>query len=576
MPTTQSDTGSITPALSVKARPIVVFRSEGERISVLIQTTDWSALERALEGVHNVYRQGNALVGPATPRLLELLYASLEGRLEFAEDVWKWYTGIRDREKLLEEAKKQECRPFEGPPAYRRLWPFQRRAVNFLLATNRAILGDAPGLGKTAEAVSAVSLTKHNRVLVICPANLRLWWAQEIALWGWPSEQVFVVSAKTRDVDLHAYLSRPAKEQPAWLVVNWDLLRLMPELQHVSFDWLVADEAHRAKNPETQQSRALKRLHADRRVLITATPYSNRPSELWHLLHVLDPTLYRSYWFFRSFYEVVDETLRIIDVRYRALLQRDLDSFMIRRLKSEVEAQLPPKRYQTVPLYMHPEQVKLYREMVRLLMMELDSGDVITAANMAVRLVRLRQVVSGTATLEHLGQQGDVSAKLDAVVDMIQDRLPVPTVVFTVFRATALSLARRLNELKTPIPTTCIIGGTKPTTGPGSVAQGVADFQSGKTKVFVATVRSGGEGLTLTASDTIVFIDKDWNPAVQEQAENRIHRLGQDRPCLIIDMHVDHTVDDYVDEVLERKLAMSEGVIAQEVREFLEDSLKYL
>jgi ATP-dependent DNA helicase len=104
----------------------------------------------------------------------------------------------------------------------------------------------------------------------------------------------------------------------------------------------------------------------------------------------------------------------------------------------------------------------------------------------------------------------------------------------------------------------------------------VLDFQVGKTKVFVATVRSGGEGITLTASDTVVFIDKDWNPAVQEQAENRIHRIGQARPCLIINLHVDHTVDDIVEAALERKIGMREGVIVQEVREFLEDSLKFI
>jgi len=360
--------------------------------------------------------------------------------------------------------------------------------------------------------------------------------------------------------------------------MNWELLRLMPELQHIEFDWLVADEAHRAKNAETQQSKALCKLSASRKLLITATPFSNRPGELWGLLHFLEPKEFRSYWYFRSLYTEMfrdwNGTEHVSGTRYPTLLKRDLDRFMIRRLKSQVEIQLPQKRYQTVPLYMHPEQVRLYREMVRLLMMELDSGEVVTAANAAVKLVRLRQVVSGTATLEHLGQQKDVSAKLDAAVDMIQDRLPVPTVVFTIFRATALSLARRLEKLN--IPCTCIIGGAKPTEGVGSIAQGVTDFQSGKTKVFVATVRSGGEGLTLTASDTIIFVDKDWNPAVQEQAENRIHRLGQNRACLIVDLHVDHTVDDYVDEALERKIEMREGVITQEVREFLEDSLAYL
>jgi SNF2 family DNA or RNA helicase len=311
-------------------------------------------------------------------------------------------------------------------------------------------------------------------------------------------------------------------------------------------------------------------------VLITATPFSNNPAELWNLLHILDPLMHRSYWYFRTFYSVTDETERVVDTRYRTLLHRELGRYMIRRLKSEVEVQLPPKRYQTMPLYMHPEQVKLYREMVHLMLMELDSGTVVTAANMGARLVRLRQIVSGTSTLEHLGQQSDISAKLDAVVDIIEDRLPSPTVVFTVFRATALSLARRLSELETPVPCTCIIGGSKPATGEGSVAQAVLDFQVGKTKVFVATVRSGGEGITLTASDTVVFIDKDWNPAVQEQAENRIHRIGQTRPCLIINLHVSHTVDDIVEAALERKIGMREGVIVQEVREFLEDSLKFI
>jgi SNF2 family DNA or RNA helicase len=259
-------------------------------------------------------------------------------------------------------------------------------------------------------------------------------------------------------------------------------------------------------------------------------------------------------------------------IRNLPLLKREVAPYMIRHLKAEVGIQLPPKRAQRMPLFMLPEQVAAYRDAVRLMMIELSDGTILDIPNIVAKLTRLRQITSGLATIKLAdGTPGpDISAKLDAAMELIEDRAGDPIVVFSMFRETIKALGRRLT--KAGVPWSQIMAEMSSE----EVSESKERFAQGGTKVMIGTIGVGGVGHTLTAADTLIFIDKHYNPDHQLQAEDRIHRIGQQRPCLIISLHVNHTVDDFVESIVTGKELMTRSLMTHSLRENLEDSDRFL
>jgi len=225
-----------------------------------------------------------------------------------------------------------------------------------------------------------------------------------------------------------------------------------------------------------------------------------------------------------------------------------------------------------MPLFMLPEQVAAYRDAVRLMMIELSDGTILDIPNIVAKLTRLRQITSGLATIKLAdGTPGpDISAKLDAAMELIEDRAGDPTVVFSMFRETIKALGRRLT--KAGVPWSQIMAEMSSE----EVSESKERFAQGDTKVMIGTIGVGGVGHTLTAADTLIFVDKHYNPDHQLQAEDRIHRIGQTRPCLIISLHVNHTVDDFVESIVTGKELMTSSLMTHSLRESLEDSTRFL
>jgi SWI/SNF-related matrix-associated actin-dependent regulator 1 of chromatin subfamily A len=166
----------------------------------------------------------------------------------------------------------------------------------------------------------------------------------------------------------------------------------------------------------------------------------------------------------------------------------------------------------------------------------------------------LRQIASTTATLD---DNTDHSSKLDATVDLILENTG-KIVVFFQFRKSVFALCRRLDKLG--IKYIQAVGGMKE-----DVSDLAAQFQEDDSKVFIATLDTGGEGLTLTKASTIVFGEKHWNPAKQKQAEDRVHRISQTNPVTVISLHCTGTVDDIVESVVQRKMSVYSAIINEEI-----------
>lgn len=510
--------------------------------------------------------QGDILVLQANPRVVELL-GELIPDLELEPDVSKWYHARLAWEDKRKDLKKNAPMYMPEVGAHDQLWPFQRQGVSYLAQVNRALLCDEPGLGKTAQVIVTMRLVEGSdhtnpKALVICPKHLRGFWEQEIYKWWDPPvhPKVTLCEAAMRDVDFLIY-----KQYGGIFIVNWELLRLMPELQHGGWKWIVADEAHRVKNRKTKTWQAFKKLNAPRVILMTATPFANNASEVWTLLNYVRPDEYSSFWRFYDMYVHWKTSYlgfkQVLGVRNPKLLQRELAPYMLRRLKVDVAADLPEKIHTTIPLGLTPRQRSLYRDLRQEAIALLESGVELTVVNAISLMTRLRQIVSTTATLEAT----DHSTKLDAAVELIQDLAPEKVVVFAQFRNTVDALCARLDRAK--VSNLKMMGGM----GAEHVDSVVKGFQEEDARVLVATMATGGEGLTLTAANTLMFIEKHYNPARQLQAEDRIHRIGQTKTCNIISLHCNRTVDDTVARILSRKEEDFNKVLVEQLIEDLYD-----
>lgn len=483
--------------------------------------------------------------------------------IQMCEGVWSWYQNERRVEKSLIKfggRKDAQLKHFERADE---LYPFQRVGAEFINMAGRALLCDETGLGKTATSIAAVvSSQMMMRVLVICPNSLKLWWADEIRRWDPTGRRVTVANSATREVDIKRFMSGTG-----WLVVNWELARIGTELlDQFVWDWMICDEAHRIKNRRTLTYKSVSQLMFTRLILATGTPMSNEPGELWSLLHLLAPSEFPSYW---RFYEMYTEYKanyfggrEVRGVKNSELLRRELAPRMLRRTKKEFLPQLPDKTYKTVHVLMTPRQLKMYKQMVKESIIRLESGESVDAVGAIVVILRLQQILSTTATLDEF----DSSGKLDAACELIADAVEeTKVIVFTKFRKTVEALSQRLDKGK--VKHVVIMGGMT-----GGVAPVVKQLQEDdEVRVAVCTLQAAGEGLTMTAATKVIFLEKNYNPATQQQAEDRVHRITQEKAVQIITVACRGTVDDFVQEILERKGAMTHKVLGTELLTHLKE-----
>ena len=441
-----------------------------------------------------------------------------------------------------------------------KLRPYQRAGVAWLVEHPKSILADEMGLGKTVEAIATTEEYWHQALsrdpalqrgkggLVVCPNAVRGVWQEEYDQWS-PDTGVQVIDGKKPATRI----SQLEDEDPDVWIINWEKLRLMPELGKQNWDFVIADEAHRAKNRKAQQTKALWKITAPLQLALTGTPLMNHPGELFALMRWLRGAKeYGSYWDW--YYSYCDEYVAsynnhvVMGVKNADELRFVLSDKLARRTKSDVLKDLPPKTTQVLSVALNPKQRKLYKEAEEAFWLDVtkhfkekgedvpDELSVKEAAllipNGGARMTRLRQIASSPAIL---GGPDD-SAKLDAAVEIIRDNPDKPFVVFTWFTDTVSLLKDRLTRGKPPLRVGTIAGSDDP--------DPVKDaFQAGELDIVICTIAKGGVGLTLTAADTAIFVEKDWVPAINDQAADRLHRIGQTNPVTIIEIEAANTID---------------------------------
>jgi SNF2 family DNA or RNA helicase len=460
--------------------------------------------------------------------------------------------------------------PFEG------LMKHQRPVVDLAARVRRLLIADDMGLGKTGAALSAIEefaiRQGHDAPtgpkLVICPNSVKGTWEREIRLWLPPSAQYTVVNASSASAR-HKQLAQGI-ERNDYIIVNWEQIRArrekvktrtggtktqwrMKEPLFASTRWyaVIADEIHRAKNYKSQQARGLHRIQNVEGLMLglSGTPIMNSPDELWSLLHWLWPKEYTSYWrFFNSYVQYYESERHrgkvITGVRNPDALRFELKDRIVRRTQDILD--LPGKLRVSVPIELSKGQRKLYTEAENQLWVEVEQAaargefspheaekvrnvlegkaSIIELPNGAQRTLRLRQIIETPA---NLGGEDD-SGVLDACVDRIMDSRPEQWVVFCQFKPTVEALRARLEAKGINVA---------PYSGdvsPKDRKEIEERFQAGEIDVVVGTIDSLYQGITLTAGSKQFWVSRSWVPDINEQGEDRQHRIGQQNKVTIL------------------------------------------
>ncbi len=465
-----------------------------------------------------------------------LVHAAALADLGPGADVPKTWLAMRER---VREAG--QLRPVQPPGLTAKLRPYQNEGMAWLQRMAHwapgAVLADDMGLGKT---VQALTILLHRQALgpalVVAPLTLASNWQNEQARFA-PGLEIRWLRAMS-DADLQNL-------QPGQVVwASWDLMaRRIEALAPIAWATLVLDEAQAAKNPSTKRAQAVYQVKAGFRLALSGTPVENRISELWSLMRATVPGLLGSWESFRERFGVAIEAHSDKEASQR--LARVIRPFLLRRTKREVAQDLPEKTEITLEVELSPGERALYAEHRAAILHALNSPDSPISPEqrrfMVLQgLTRLRQLACHPQLIDAETQLA--SAKLTVLLERLLELHAEGhrALVFSQFTR-HLGLVRAALERA---GLTCGYLDGQMTEKDRHAA--VQAFQAGRGDVFLLSLKAGGVGLNLTSASYVFLLDPWWNPAVEDQAADRTHRIGQTRPVTIYRLVAKQTVEEAI------------------------------
>jgi len=445
-------------------------------------------------------------------------------------------------------------------PVRQRLYRFQERGVAHLVLTGRALLADDMGLGKTVQAIAAaLALRRYRgitRVLIICPASLKLQWAREIERFAGEAALVISGEAPARQ---EAYARIAGADAPFFSVLNYELTyRDLAELKKLPLHLLILDEAQRIKNYRTKTYAAIQALPHQYVFALTGTPLENELDELYNIVRVInEEVLPRNPLRFRERYCTFDAFGKITGYRRVEEVSRRIAAITLRRTKRETLEELPPVLEQSVWLEFDKEQRAAYDDVRRGLNEALswEEWRELDLKNLMVQLLRLRELCDSLRI--HFPDKKPSPKERELLVllrEQVKERRG-QALVFTQWTRMGELLEEELRE-----------AGLGVTFLHGSVeaarrAEMVDEFQRGKYQVFLST-DAGGVGLNLQAANYIVNFDLPFNPAKLEQRVGRAHRIGQEEPVNVVNLLMSNSVEENLVRILARRQRLFADIFA--------------
>jgi superfamily II DNA or RNA helicase len=435
--------------------------------------------------------------------------------------------------------------PTLPPDLAAELRPYQRHGVAWLTCLRDAGLGallaDDMGLGKTVQALCAV----RGRTLVVAPTSVVHNWSDEIRRFR-PGLTACVYHGPKRTLDQKADVT----------ITSYALLRLDEELlAKVAWDTLVLDEAQLIKNPESQVAQAAFRLRAGWRLTLSGTPVENRLDELWSQMHFLNRGLLGGRADFQDRYAkpITDGV-----AGSAARLRERIRPFVLRRLKQDVAPELPPRTDAILYCVLGDAERRVYDAVRAATLNEVvaklrEGGGVLAALE---ALLRLRQAACHPALVP--GQTAETSSKIDRLRESLE------TVAAEGHKALVFSQWTSLLDLIEPHLRAAAIDFARLDGSTTDRAGVVARFQDDNgPPVLLISLKAGGTGLNLTAADHVFLVDPWWNPAVEDQAADRAHRIGQDRPVMVYRLVAEDTVEERILLLQEAKRSIADAALGE-------------
>lgn len=464
----------------------------------------------------------------------------------------------KDRASKQSGETKIQCPPLGD--LEKTLRPYQKDGVaslNFLRENNfGGILADEMGLGKTLQVLALLSVVSAKPALVVCPTSL---------VWNWQAEaQKFTPQLKTlvlHGPERHALFDQVSQHD--LVITSYALVRRDAELYaNLEFDTLVLDEAQHIKNRQTQNAQAVKAIKARHRLVLTGTPMENSVLDLWSIFDFLMPGYLGAAQDFRERYEV--PITRDKNSTAQERLGRRLRPFVLRRTKREVAPDLPEKIEQVSFCDLTDEQAAVYRELLEATRREVTEAvgeHGLAKSRMIVlsALLRLRQVCCDLRLLKLEKPIETPSGKFTLFRELLDEVIDGGhrVLVFSQF-VSMLTLLRE--ELERESIQHCYLDGSTV-----NRAEVVNRFQTERDiPVFLISLKAGGVGLNLTGADTVIHFDPWWNPAVEDQATDRAHRIGQKRIVTNYKLITRGTVEEKILTLQARKRELISATLASE------------
>jgi SWI/SNF-related matrix-associated actin-dependent regulator of chromatin subfamily A-like protein 1 len=435
-------------------------------------------------------------------------------------------------------------------PKNKTLYPFQVEGVEKMLAFMRAneshgcYLADQMGLGKSCQALVTINELKLNKILIICPAIMRLTWRDEIMAWAVGNRTRVAPILKSEDLDKNTI------DIANYLIISYDLAartKCRELLTSIEWDCLILDEAHYIKSHSAKRTKEiLKHIwpKAKNRILLSGTPFTQSVVDGFTAFNRLLPSKFPTFYDFVGRYAYAQATpwgVKYTGVKNHEELSALIRSnFYVRRRKDEVLKDLPPKTFQKLTLgeeyllKVPQNDRETLAAQVRAVVMKIERGE------------SVGPVPHSLASQKRL--QGEL--KVPAVVDFVRDLMEqdIPVVVFGWHTKVLTAIDSAFREASD-------LTESNPAFIDGSISSEVRHaeverFQSGKTNLFIGQMAAAGVGITLTRSCTVVLAELDWSPGVIAQAVDRVHRITQVEPVTVYYFVVENSIDETLTEVV--------------------------
>jgi superfamily II DNA or RNA helicase len=461
-------------------------------------------------------------------------------------------------------------RPAEPPSGFQgELRPYQKEGLGWLLFLREfrfgGCLADDMGLGKTVQVLALLeSIRGSGTTLVVVPRSLVFNWKAEAARFA-PGLRVIDHTGLTRTKDLGAL-----KQADLVLTTYGTLRRDAAILKDLEFEYVILDEAQAVKNASSATAKASLLLRGRHRLALSGTPIENHLGELWSLFEFLNPGMLGR----ASVFQTAVEHGEVAD---RALLARALRPFILRRTKEKVATDLPEKIQQTLVCDLEPGQRKLYDELkahYQASLLKLDDTSFERSKFQVLEaLLRLRQAACHPGLIDR-AYRDEPAVKLDLLMDKLREATEEghKALVFSQFTSFLSIVRARLDAEK--VPYVYLDGQTR------DRQEVVTRFQTDPdVRLFLISLKAGGQGLNLTAAEYVFLLDPWWNPAVEAQAIDRTHRIGQTRRVFAYRIVARNTVEERVLELQQRKRELANAILDAEggvLRELSREDLALL